>query len=67
MAELPFPLSRCHQCAHLRVVEARSVFLRCAHGELPKYPPQPVVTCAGFRQRDAVSMSPFDASTKQTT
>lgn len=48
--ERPFPDSLCHRCARLRYVETRrgSVFLQCAHPDLPKYPRQPVVQCPGF-------------------
>lgn len=45
----PFPTSQCHQCVHKRDVEtARSHFLMCQQGTLPKYPPQPVAGCAYF-------------------
>ena len=49
MSERPFPESRCHGCAHGRVVTAaRSSFLLCEDGRPPKYPPQPVGRCPFF-------------------
>ena len=51
-AARPFPGSLCHRCAAPpRYVEsARSVFILCPL--LPgKYPPQPVLRCALFRER----------------
>ena len=47
----PFPDSLCHRCAHVALVESGrgSVFLRCREPTLPKYAPQPVTACAGFR------------------
>jgi hypothetical protein len=50
MVEKSFPSSQCHLCAHKRDVKTEtSVFLRCAEGSLPKYPPQPVRLCRGFK------------------
>lgn len=47
---LPFPTSLCHGCQHLRVVgnNRGSRFLRCGEPSLPRYPLQPVESCAGF-------------------
>lgn len=48
-AATPYPVSRCHGCAHHRDVKTpRSWFLLCQAPKLPKYPPQPVLVCAGF-------------------
>ena len=45
----PFPDSLCHRCVHHDVVRgARSSFLRCAAPDMPKYVPQPVVSCPAF-------------------
>ncbi len=45
----PYPVSRCHGCAHHRDVKTpRSWFLLCQAPKLPKYPPQPVLDCPGF-------------------
>ena len=40
----------CGACAHARLVRnpRGSVFARCTHPDLPKYPPQPVLRCEGF-------------------
>src|SRR5207244_4092342 len=50
---LPFPTSLCHGCRHLRVVgnNRGSRFLRCGEPSLPRYPLQPVESCAGFTPR----------------
>jgi hypothetical protein len=51
-ASRPFPESLCHRCAAPpRYVESgRSTFILCPL--LPnKYPPQPVLRCALFRER----------------
>jgi hypothetical protein len=47
-AEPPFPQSLCHGCRwrHL-VASSTTTFLRCTRPGWPKYPPQPVRTCAG--------------------
>jgi hypothetical protein len=53
-AARPFPESLCHRCAAppRYVAAARSVFILCPL--LPaKYPPQPVLRCALFRERPA--------------
>ena len=46
--------SLCETCRHMRVVRtARSRFLLCGlsatDAAYPKYPPQPVVRCGGYR------------------
>ena len=49
--------SLCEACAHLREVTSGkgSRFLMCrlslSDARFPKYPPQPVVACAGFERR----------------
>jgi hypothetical protein len=49
----PFPTSLCHGCRHLRSQAARaSVFMRCAHPAVGKYPRQPVLACRA-RESDA--------------
>jgi hypothetical protein len=48
----PFPTSLCHRCdAPPRYIRSKtSTFIYCPR--LPvKYPPQPVLSCTGFRQR----------------
>jgi hypothetical protein len=49
--------SLCETCRHMREVRtARSRFLLCelamTNDHYPKYPPQPVVNCAGHEVRD---------------
>jgi hypothetical protein len=48
----PFPTSLCHRCRWLRLAGNKrgSVFLKCTEPSLPKYGPQPVVTCAKFEE-----------------
>jgi len=48
-----FPDSLCHRCQFLRVIESGkgSVFLMCQEPTLPKYAPQPVTRCPGFRAK----------------
>jgi hypothetical protein len=48
--DLPFVDSQCHRCTHLRIVRSDrgSVFLMCQEPTLPKYPAQPIRTCARF-------------------
>lgn len=48
----PYPTSLCHRCGACRYVEGKaSVFVLCT--ALPvKYPPQPVLRCAAFRERE---------------
>ena len=50
----PFPTSQCQQCVHKRDVKsARSHFLMCTEGTLPKYPQQPVKGCPAFAPHPA--------------
>ncbi len=53
MSAVPFPMSLCHRCVHLRLVTSGkgSTFLMCQEPTLPKYPPQPVLLCRGFVSR----------------
>lgn len=50
------PRSLCPECAHVKIVrsEKGSTFLLCRRAQsdprFPKYPPQPVVACAGFER-----------------
>ncbi len=49
--------SLCETCKNMREVRtARSRFLLCGlsvkDADFPKYPPQPVVRCGGYRPRD---------------
>jgi hypothetical protein len=51
---LTTPPGLCGDCVHARVLaSARSVFLRCGLAEtdarFPRYPPLPVLRCAGYR------------------
>jgi hypothetical protein len=48
--DVPFAESLCHRCRHLRLITSGkgSTFLMCQEPSLPKYPRQPVVTCAAF-------------------
>ena len=58
--------SLCETCGNVREVRtARSRFLLCGlslpDAAYPKYPPQPVVRCDGYRpKRDAVEREPGD-------
>lgn len=50
---LATPPGLCERCQHARVVaSARSAFLRCGLADsdprFPRYPPLPVLRCAGF-------------------
>ena len=48
------PSSLCPGCVHVRLVAGRrdQTYLLCRNEAIPhKYPPQPVVTCAGYEQR----------------
>ncbi|HEX4961333.1 MAG TPA: hypothetical protein VF173_10880 [Thermoanaerobaculia bacterium] len=52
---LTAPPGLCATCAHLRLPASKtSVFVRCGLAEVdsrfPKYPPLPVVACAGYRR-----------------
>ena len=51
---VPFPTSLCHGCAYVRLVTSGkgSTFLMCQEPALPKYGPQPVVRCVGFKPAD---------------
>lgn len=56
LAELAAPPGLCATCEHLRVLASRrSVFVRCGLAEkdprFPRYPPLPVVACAGYLSR----------------
>ena len=46
----PFPQSLCHRCRWLRLTGNKrgSVFLQCTEPSLPRYGPQPVLSCARF-------------------
>jgi hypothetical protein len=52
--------SRCTSCEHVRDVISGtgSRFLLCrlsqADSRFPKYPPQPIVACEGYRQRQII-------------
>ena len=51
---LTAPPGLCATCEHLRLAASpRSVFVRCGLADtdprFPKYPPLPVVRCAGYR------------------
>ena len=54
----PSSASLCEACAHRREVTSGkgSRFLMCrlslSDARFPKYPPQPVVACAGFERRE---------------
>ncbi|HYX26565.1 MAG TPA: hypothetical protein VFC23_20595 [Thermoanaerobaculia bacterium] len=55
LTDLPTPAGLCATCEHLRLLASkRSVFVRCGLAEtdarFPKYPPLPVVVCAGYRE-----------------
>ena len=57
LADLPTPPGLCANCEHLRLAASkRSVFVRCGLADtdprFPKYPPLPVVACAGYREVD---------------
>ncbi len=54
LARLGAPPGLCAGCVHLRLLASpRSVFVRCGLAATdpayPRYPPLPVVSCAGFR------------------
>ncbi len=50
MTDVPFADSLCRRCEHLRLVQSGkgSTFLMCQEPSLPKYPRQPVASCAGY-------------------
>jgi hypothetical protein len=55
IADLPTPPGLCATCVHRRLVASkRSTFLLCGLAEVdprfPRYPPLPVVACAGYRE-----------------
>ncbi len=54
LARLPLYPGLCAGCVHLKLLaSARSVFVRCGLAAtdpaFPRYPPLPVVRCAGYR------------------
>ena len=54
---MTIPPSLCETCAWKREIKTpRSLFLLCqlsqTEARFPKYPPQPVVQCDGYRQYD---------------
>lgn len=54
LAARPVPAGLCAACDHLRLLASKtSVFVRCALAEedprFPRYPPLPVLACAGYR------------------
>jgi hypothetical protein len=58
-------VSLCESCKNMREVRtARSLFLLCelsiVNEDYPKYPPQPVVQCEGYKRKDAVTDHPTD-------
>lgn len=59
LADLPTAPGLCATCIHRRLVASkRSTFLRCGLAEVdprfPRYPPLPVVECAGYRRGEPV-------------
>jgi hypothetical protein len=60
LRELAVAPGLCAYCRHLEVLRSpRSVFVRCARADhdprLPRYPPLPVLRCAGFEPDEVVS------------
>jgi hypothetical protein len=56
LERLPTPAGLCATCEHLRLLASpRSVFVRCGLAEVdpafPRYPPIPVMACAGYLKR----------------
>lgn len=54
LERLPASPGLCASCEHLRLLASpRSVFVRCGLAEVdpafPRYPPLPVLACAGYR------------------
>jgi hypothetical protein len=55
----PAPQSLCPACVNVQVIsnDRGSRFYRCRLSDsdpaFPKYPPQPVVACSGFKERPA--------------
>jgi hypothetical protein len=55
LARLSAAPGLCGRCVHRELLaSARSVFLRCglarSDARFPRYPPLPVVACAGYRE-----------------
>lgn len=66
------PQSLCASCANMREVRtARSRFLLCelslADDNYPKYPPQPVIRCDGYRRKDEATPESVDDPPTQDT
>ncbi|MFN6104451.1 MAG: hypothetical protein ACK5EA_08375 [Planctomycetaceae bacterium] len=63
-----FRHSLCEQCGYMReIVSGKgSRFLMCQRATggaaLPKYPPQPVLVCAGFESRQVRDAGPADGN-----
>lgn len=58
---LPFPESLCHSCAappRYVTSDRGAVFIHCP--VFQKYPPQPVLSCPGFRPREPPADAPSD-------
>ena len=60
--------SLCESCQNLREVRtARSRFLLCElsvrNDDYPKYPPQPILRCGGFKPKDQPSVNDQSDST----
>src|SRR5262249_21942308 len=56
-------LSLCPACAYVRQVTGRrgQTYLLCRNEAIPdKYPPQPVVTCAGYERRTRMDASDIE-------
>jgi hypothetical protein len=60
MSALPFPQSLCHRCRWLRITGNKrgSAFLQCTEPSLPRYGPQPVLSCPRFAPPTNSSPSP---------
>ena len=59
------PPSLCESCEKMREVRtARSRFLLCGLSvvdvKFPKYPPQPIVHCAGYRRKGDAESDAWD-------
>jgi hypothetical protein len=66
------PVSLCESCANVREVRtARSRFLLCelslADAAYPKYPPQPVALCDGYKRKGEVESDARDEPPARTT
>ena len=60
--------SLCESCQNMREVRtARSRFLLCelsvANDDYPKYPPQPILRCGGFKPKDQPTVDDQSDST----